>query len=100
LLLLQNGLSTIALEGTWGSAAKRENGERVTLHQILGEFGWTGRPVYLCFDADFKRRESVLQGLIRTYILFSTAGSVIRLHSGICRLPGLMTTSRQRREWI
>jgi hypothetical protein len=79
LLLLQNGLSAIALEGTWGSAARRENGERVTLHPVLGEFDWTGRPVYLCFEADFKRRESVLQGLIRTYILFSTAGAIVRL---------------------
>ena len=36
LLLWQNGLCAIALEGTWGSAAKREEGERVQLHPVPG----------------------------------------------------------------
>jgi hypothetical protein len=82
LLLWQNGFSSIALEGTWGSAAKRRDGEKVALHPVLAEFDWTGRPVYLCFDSDFRARESVLQGLIRTYSLFSMAGAVVRIAMG------------------
>ena len=54
-------------------------GEKVALHPVLAEFDWTGRPVYLCFDSDFRARESVLQGLIRTYSLFSMAGAVVRV---------------------
>ena len=54
LLLQQNGLHAIALDGTWGAAAKRVEGEKVELHSVLAEFHWTGRPVYLCFDSDFR----------------------------------------------
>src|SRR5260221_1658660 len=36
LLFHQNGLSAIAFDGTWGAAAKRDNGELVKLHPILG----------------------------------------------------------------
>ena len=79
LLLRQNGLPAVALDGTWGAAAKRVEGEPVKLHPVLAEFDWTGRPVHLCFDSDFRSRVSVLQGLIRTYLLFSAAGAVVRV---------------------
>ena len=79
LLLWQTGLPVVALDGTWGAAAKRVEGEAVKLQPILAEFDWTGRPVHLCFDSDFRSRVSVLQGLIRTYLLFSTAGAVVRV---------------------
>ena len=36
-------------------------------------------PVFLCLDSDFRARQSVLWGLIRTYVLFSIAGAVVRL---------------------
>ena len=79
LLLYQNGLSAIAFDGTWGAAEKREDGQPVKFHPVLAEFDWIGRPVYLCFDSDFRARTSVLWGLIRAYILFSVAGAVVRL---------------------
>jgi DNA polymerase I-like protein with 3'-5' exonuclease and polymerase domains len=79
LLFHQNGLAAIALDGTWGAAAKREEGQPVKLHTALAEFDWIGRPVYLCFDSDFRARTSVLQGLIRAYLLLSVAGAVVKL---------------------
>ena len=79
LLFYQNGLSAIAFDGTWGAAAKREDGQPAKLHPVLAEFDWIGRPVYLCFDSDFRTRTSVLQGLIRAYLLFSVAGAIVRL---------------------
>lgn len=79
LLLWQAGLNVIALDGTWGAAAKRVDGEKVALHSVLGRFDWIGRPVFLCFDSDFRNRQSVLQGLVRTYTLFSIAGAVVRV---------------------
>jgi Domain of unknown function (DUF3854) len=79
LLLHQNNLSVIASDGVWGVAAKREEGEKVALHPVLAEFDWIGRSVYLGFDADFQSRTSVLQGLIRAYVLFSIAGALVRL---------------------
>ena len=81
LVLQQNGLQAIALDGTWGAAAKKVEGEKVELHPVLAEFHWTGRPVFLCLDSDFRARQSVLWGLIRTYVLFSIAGAVVRLDS-------------------
>lgn len=79
LLLRQNGFSAIAFDGTWGAAGKRVEGENVKLHPVLAEFDWIGRPLYLCFDSDFRARTNVLWGLIRAYILFSMAGAVVRL---------------------
>src|SRR5260221_11094649 len=78
-LLEQNGLHAIALDGTWGAAAKRVEEEPIKLHAALTEFDWIGRPVYLCFDGDFRSRTNVLHGLIRSYILFSIAGALVRL---------------------
>jgi hypothetical protein len=89
LLLWQNGLPAIALDGAWGAAAKREEGERVRLHPVLAEFDWTGRPLYLCFDSDFRARESVLQGLIRTYSLLSIANAVVRVLQWDAQFKGL-----------
>jgi hypothetical protein len=79
LLLQQNGISAIALDGTWGAAAKRVDGENVQLHPALKDFDLIGRPVYIGFDGDFRSRESVLQGLVRTYCLFTFAGAVVRV---------------------
>lgn len=88
-LLEQNGLHAIALDGTWGAAAKREEVQPVKLHPVLTEFDWIGRPVYLCFDGDFRSRTNVLQGLIRTYILFSVAGALVRLLQWDSALKGI-----------
>ena len=79
LLFYQAGLNVIALDGTWGAAAKRVNGKPVVLHSVLTKFDWIGRPTYLCFDLDFRSRQNVLQGLIRTYILFSIVGARVRV---------------------
>ena len=60
----------------------RQNGSKVKRSRCIlfcEEFDWTGRPVYLCFDSDFRSRESVLQGLVRTYVLFSIAGAVVKV---------------------
>ena len=42
LLFYQNGLSAIAFDGTWGAAAKREDGQPAKLHPVLAEFDWIG----------------------------------------------------------
>jgi hypothetical protein len=89
LLLQQNGLHAIALEGTYGSAAKRVEGEAIKLHGVLAEWDWTGRPVYLCFDTDFRNRENVLQGLVRTYCLFTIAGAVVRVLQWDAQFKGI-----------
>ena len=73
LLLGQNGFAGIALNGTWGAShpkAELEDGAKRVLHHDLRRFSLVGREVYLCFDTDFQVRESVLEGLIRTFILF------------------------------
>jgi hypothetical protein len=64
------------------------DGEPARLHDVLVCFDWIGRPVYLCFDRDFRNRVSVLQGLVRAFILFSIAGAVVRVaqwedHTGL-----------------
>ena len=107
LLLRQNGFHAIALDGTFGSAAKRVDGEPVKLHEALSEWGWVGRPLYLCFDSDFRKRQSVLQGLIRTYILFTLAGAVVKVLQWDALFTGLddyvatkagLDTEKQRAE--
>ena len=64
-------------------------GEKVKLHPVLEEFDLIGRPVYLCFDTDFRSRESVLQGLVRTYVLFSIAGAIVRVIQWDSQFKGL-----------
>jgi Protein of unknown function (DUF3631)/Domain of unknown function (DUF3854) len=89
LLLQQNGLHAVALDGTFGSASKRVEGQPVKLNEVLIEWDWMGRPVYLCFDTDFRNRESVLQGLVRTYCLFTIAGAVVRVLQWDVRFKGI-----------
>ena len=79
LLLQQVGKNVVALDGTWGAAAKRVEGEPARLHNVLARFDWIGRPVYLCFDRDFRNRVSVLQGLVRAYTLWAIAGAVVKV---------------------
>jgi DNA polymerase I-like protein with 3'-5' exonuclease and polymerase domains len=84
MLLYQLGFHGIALEGTWGAGQPLTDEEKVknvkrTLHRDLGKFSWVGREVYLCFDSDFTRRESVLEGLIRAFILFTVAGASVKI---------------------
>jgi hypothetical protein len=84
LMLLQLGLSAIALGGTWGAGQpqteeeKQARAKRV-LHADLAAFSWIGRDVYLCFDSDFSRREGVLQGLLRTFVLLFNAGANVKV---------------------
>ena len=80
MLLHQLGFYGIALEGTWGAGQPQSDEEKArdikrVLHRDLGKFSWIGRPVYLCFDSDFTKRESVLEGLIRAFILLTGAGA-------------------------
>jgi DNA polymerase I-like protein with 3'-5' exonuclease and polymerase domains len=79
LLLQQIGCSAIALDGTYGVAAKRVDGEPVTLHPALVKFAWINRPVFLLFDSDFLFNSHVLQGLIRSYCSFSVASALVRV---------------------
>jgi DNA polymerase I-like protein with 3'-5' exonuclease and polymerase domains len=84
LLLYQLGYCGVALEGTWGAGQPQTEEEKTrnakrTLHRDLAKLSWVGREVYLCFDSDFTRRESVLEGLIRAYILFSVAGASVKV---------------------
>ena len=83
MLLYQLGFYGIALEGTWGTGQPQTEEEKVknarrVLHRDLAKFSWVGRKVFLCFDSDFTRRESVLEGLIRSFILFTVVGASVK----------------------
>src|SRR5258708_4192935 len=79
LLFWQVGLNAIALDGTFGVAAKRVENVPVALHNTLTKFDWVNRPVFLFFDSDFLANQNVLQGLVRTYVLLSCASAAVRL---------------------
>src|SRR6516162_2746776 len=82
MLLSKLGYCGIALDGTFGAAEKRDStSERLRLHPALKEFDWVGREVFLAFDSDYLKRQNVLQGLIRTWFLFSAQGAMVRLLS-------------------
>jgi hypothetical protein len=76
LLLEKLGYCGIALDGTFGAAEKRNSNEdRLKLHPALKEFDWVGRNVFLAFDSDYLKRKNVLQGLVRTWLLFTAQGA-------------------------
>jgi hypothetical protein len=84
MLLHQLELYGISLEGTWGTGQPQTDEEKVknarrVLHRDLAKFSWVGRKVFLCFDSDFTRRESVLEGLIRSFILFTVVGASVKV---------------------
>jgi DNA polymerase I-like protein with 3'-5' exonuclease and polymerase domains len=84
MLLYQLGFYGIALEGTWGAGHPQTDEEKVrntkrVLHRDLEKFSWVGRDVYLSFDSDYVRRESVLEGLVRAFILLTSAGATVKI---------------------
>jgi hypothetical protein len=79
ILVRKLGFHAIALGGTFEAAEKRAQGEKVRLHPVLKQYAWSGRTVWLSFDSDYARREGVLQGLIRTFLLLVAEGAIPKL---------------------
>jgi hypothetical protein len=79
LLLRQIGQDAVAVEGVWGTGAKREDSKPITLHPSLARFDWVNRSVYLLFDSDFLANQNVLQGLVRAFLLFTVAQANVRI---------------------
>ena len=86
LALQQAGLRAVGLNGTWTSEAlpdKEKLGLKAyqrqkQLLQVLREFNWFGRVVYLVFDADQCVNAGVRRSIIRSFILLYVAGAEVR----------------------
>ena len=77
---LQAGAFPIAVNGVWMATSNKAGSTQ--LHQaLLDGFIFRGRTVFLGFDADFATNPSVMQALIRTFILTHKAGAEVKILS-------------------
>lgn len=77
LALVQTGCLAIGVNGVWMATSKEPNGS-VELVPALSEFVWSGRVVYLAFDADSATNSGVKQALMRTWLTLYKQGAKIR----------------------
>lgn len=78
LAALQAGAFPIAVSGVWNATSNKAGSTQ--LHQaLLDGFTFRGRTVFLAFDADFSTNPSVMQALIRTFILTHKAGAEVKI---------------------
>ncbi len=75
---LQAGAHPIALNGVWQTGVKDEAGD-TALHPAFNDFAFSGRKVYIAFDADFRTNPSVRQALIRAAILLHKQGAEVKI---------------------
>jgi Protein of unknown function (DUF3631)/Domain of unknown function (DUF3854) len=80
LALAQAGQLAIGVSGVWMATRKRADGN-VELISALRQFEWSGRGVYLAFDADFRTNPTVRQALVRTFLSLYKQGAKARLLS-------------------
>jgi uncharacterized protein DUF3631/uncharacterized protein DUF3854 len=73
------GHLSIGIGGVWMATRKAE--EKVELTSALTGFEWSGRCVYLGFDADSGTNSKVRQALVRTWLVFYAMGARVRLLS-------------------
>jgi Protein of unknown function (DUF3631)/Domain of unknown function (DUF3854) len=78
LAALQAGAHPIALNGVWQVGVKDDAGS-TALHLAFNEFAFSGRKVYIAFDADFRTNPSVRQALIRAAILLHKQGAEVKI---------------------
>lgn len=78
LAALQAGAFPIGFCGVWQTATNNDG--NTALHPVLLEhFTFTGRTVYVAFDADFASNPRVRQALIRTAVLLHKAGAEVKV---------------------
>jgi hypothetical protein len=77
---LQAGAYPIAVSGVWMATSNKAG--ITQLHQALIDgFSFRGRTIFLGFDADFATNPSVMQAMIRTFILTHKAGAEVKILS-------------------
>src|SRR5258708_32007327 len=81
LLLAQNDRCAISAGNRWGPNGKRDETDDavVSLHADLKDWAWLNRRVYLVPDADYRKNESVLRGLLRQIVVFSALGANVKV---------------------
>jgi hypothetical protein len=76
----QAGQLPIGVSGVWMATQKGADG-KISLVPTLAEFVWSGRTVYLAFDADSGTNPNVKQALFRTFLGFYSLGAKVRFLS-------------------
>jgi DNA primase len=79
LAAVQAGAYAIGLGGVWMATEKVNESGAIGLRSVLQLFAFTGRTVYIAFDADFESNPRVRQALIRTAFLLSKAGAAVKI---------------------
>lgn len=77
LALAQAGQLPIGVSGVW-MATHKGSDENIELVPALALFEWSGRTVYLSFDADWKTNPDVKQALFRTFMTLYRQGAKVR----------------------
>jgi hypothetical protein len=83
LALMQAGVLSIGLIGTWMSEKVAGNGpvwrRQVQLLKVLRQFEWRSRDVFFAFDADQWRKTGVRHSIIRNFLLLDPLGATVRM---------------------
>lgn len=80
LLLIQEGFHAIALPGVHSFRNSSEaDAEHVDLEAGLKAFTWTGRNVYIAFDADFKTNLQVRQAMFELAFRLERHGAIVKI---------------------
>jgi Domain of unknown function (DUF3854) len=77
LALLQAGVLSVGLAGTWASEPAA-GGKLRQLMRVLQKFEWRDRKVYLVFDADQRNKTPVRQSVIRNFLMLTLQGAQVR----------------------
>jgi hypothetical protein len=80
LAVAQAGQLAISISGVW-MATKKGDDAKTSLAPALTTFVWSGRTVYLAFDADSGTNPKVKQALLRTFLGFYIQGAKVRFLS-------------------
>jgi Domain of unknown function (DUF3854) len=75
--LAQAGQLAIGVGGVWMATRKGSN-QRIELVPTLAGFEWSGRTVYITFDADSATNPNVKQALVRTFLVLYRHGARVR----------------------
>lgn len=80
LLLNQEGFPTIALPGVYNFRnTGEEQAETIDLSEDLRAFTWTGRNVYIAFDADFRTNKQVRQAMFELTFRLEKHGAIVKV---------------------
>lgn len=80
LLLNQDGFPTIALPGVYNFRnTGEEQAETIDLSEDLRAFTWSGRNVYIAFDADFRTNKQVRQAMFELAFRLEKQGAIVKI---------------------